>query len=300
MAALLPIVLFGQPRIRENTTRDLYLLTDDIKKKVIDSARGHIGVAVLGLEYGDSFSIGGNDHFPMHSVFKFPLAIMILHEIDLGHLSIDQKIHIPKDSLNTTTWSPMVKDFPGQDIDITLKDLLVYSVSQSDNNACDILFRVAGGTAEVNKYIHDSAGIAGINIVATEAEMRASWNVQYTNWCTPTAMTQLLQKFYHGKLLSKTSNDFLLKILIESTNSDNRIKGQLPPGTIVAHKTGTSDTNGQGITAATNDIGIITLPSGRHYTIVVYVSDYRGGVAKGEHIIATISKMIWDLMVKIM
>jgi beta-lactamase class A len=297
LIALLPVALFAQPQTRPNNTRELYLLTDDIKKKVIDTAKGHIGVALLGMEYGDSYSIGGNERFPMHSVFKFPLAIMILHMVDKGMLSLDQKIHVPKDSLDANTWSPMVKDFPGQDIDITIKDLLTYTVSKSDNNGCDILFRVAGGTAEVNKYIHD-AGIAGMTIAATEAEMHAAWKVQYTNWCQPTAMVQLLQQFYRGKLLSKTSNDFLMKIMTESENSDNRIKGLLPPGTIVAHKTGSSGTNSQGISGATNDLGIVTMPNGGHYAIVIYVSDYKGGEEKGEHIIAVISKMIWDVMTK--
>jgi beta-lactamase class A len=296
LIVLFPVSLFSQPKIRPSNTKELYLLAEDIKK-VIDNSKAHVGVAVASMEFDENFSISGTDHFPMQSVFKFPLAIMILHEIDKGKLSLDQKIHIPKDSLDTNTWSPLVTDLPNQDIDITIKDLLIYTVSKSDNNGCDILFRVAGGTAEVNKYIHD-AGIAGMTIVATEAEMHAAWNVQYTNWCQPTAMVQLLQQFYRGKLLSKTSNDFLMKIMTESENSNNRIKGSLPPGTMVAHKTGSSGTNKRGLTGATNDVGIITLPNGGHYAIVVYVSDYKGDTEKGEYIISTISKMIWDVMVK--
>ncbi len=75
-----------------------------------------------------------------------------------------------------------------------------------------------------------------------------------------------------GESLSPASNQLLLKWMTEST-SPKRIAAKLPAGTIVAHKTGTSNTNAQGLTAATNDAGIVTLPDGSHLIVVVFVSD---------------------------
>jgi len=72
----------------------------------------------------------------------------------------------------------MAKDFPGQDLDITLSALLTYAVTKSDNNACDFLFGVAGGTAAVNTYIH-SLGVKDISIVFTEGEMEKAWSLQF-------------------------------------------------------------------------------------------------------------------------
>ena len=69
-------------------------------------------------------------------------------------------------------------------------------------------------------------------------------------------------------------------------------------GTVVAHKTGSSDTNDKGITAATNDIGIITLPNGKHFAIAVYVSDSSEKSDVNEKIIAEICKSVWDYLVK--
>lgn len=260
--------------------------------KVIDTSKARIGVRVLGIDFEDGLSINGAGHFPMQSVFKFPLALAILHQVDQGKLSLSQKIHIRKESIYKNTWSPIAKKFPDQDIDMPLSELLTYTVSQSDNNGCDILFGLAGGTKAVNDYIH-SLGVKGIAIGATEAQMRKAWAVQYTNWCAPEAMAQLLRQLYLGKILKPDSSDFLLKIMTESVNN-NRIKGQLPATAQVAHKTGTSDTNKQGIKAATNDVGILTLPDGRHIALVVYVSDFPGDTERGEHIIAAIARLVWD------
>lgn len=66
-----------------------------------------------------------------------------------------------------------------------------------------------------------------------------------------------------------------------STGDAQRIKGLLPSGTSVAHKTGTDATR-NGKTAATNDIGIVTLPGGRHLAIAVFVKDSSAGVAARE------------------
>jgi beta-lactamase class A len=261
-------------------------------QSVIDTSEAKIGVGILGLDFKDSLVLNNDTHYPMQSVYKFPLAIMILHEVDMGRMSLGQVVHISKAELSTETWSPIANEFPNQDVDMKLSDLIIYTVSKSDNNGCDVLFRLAGGTAAVDKYIH-SLGINDIAIKATEAEMHRKWKTQYTNWCKPSAMLQLLRILHEGKVLSKSSNDFLMKAMVESSNSPNRLKGMLPAGTIVAHKTGTSGANKKGITAATNDAGIVMLPNAR-YAIVVFVSDYTGGVARGEHMIAEISKIVFD------
>jgi beta-lactamase class A len=257
-----------------------------------DAAAAKVGVAVMGLNFSDSLTVNGRARFPMQSVYKFPLAITTLSQVDARRLSLGQKIPIRRKSLDTATWSPMLRELLPDTV-LTLADVLRYAVSKSDNNACDILFHLVGGTAVVDTHMH-SIGIANISVKATEAQMKTAWPIQYTNWCQPAAMLKLLHSFYKGRLLSKSSNAFLMKIMTETETGPRRIKGGLPPGTTVAHKTGTSDTNEDGLTAATNDVGIVTLPDGRHYALAVFVSDYHGGVSKGEQMIAEISRIVWD------
>jgi beta-lactamase class A len=82
--------------------------------------------------------------------------------------------------------------------------------------------------------------------------------------------------------------------MIETSTGKNRIKGQLPEGTIVAHKTGSSGTNEKSITAAANEIGIVTLPNGNHFAISVFITNSRENEETNEKIIADISKLAWD------
>jgi beta-lactamase class A len=260
---------------------------------IIDTAGGKFGIGVQGVDFKTGFVINGERGYPMQSVFKFPLALAILHLVDEGKLKLDQKFYIPKEKLDTKTWSPMIKDFPDQDLDIALSALLTYAVTKSDNNACDFLYGMAGGTGAVNAYMH-RVGVKDISIAFTEGEMNKAWPVQYKNWCKPAAMMELLQLLYHQKLLSKQNNDFLIRIMTEIPGMSKRITALLPPNTELIHKTGSSGINEQGILAATNDVGIVTLPNGKHLVIVVFASDYKGPRERGEHIIATISKQIWD------
>lgn len=256
-------------------------------------AKGTVGVGIMDLATKEMLLVNGNHQFPMQSVFKFPLAMAILDQVDKGKYRLDQKIHVPKGELDLKTHSPMRDMRPNQDFDLTIGELLSYSVSESDNNACDILFRLAGGTAKVNEYIH-LLGVKDIAIVATEKEMSKSWDVQYQNYCKPRAMLQLLEIIHQKSKLSKQSHDYLWKIMVAGPTGAKRIKGLLPKDVIVAHKTGTSGSNDKGITAATNDVGIMKLPIGRSIAIVVFVSDAMVDQDLREEVIARIAKAALD------
>jgi len=239
------------------------------------------------------FAFNGNSHFPMQSVYKFPLGLYILDQVDKGRLSLDQKISIQKGDWEIHTYSPLRDKYQAADAEISVKEILSYTVSLSDNNGCDLLFRLAGGPGKVNDFIH-SLGIKDIAITATEAEMHAAWDVQYRNWCTPLAMVALLKGFDSGKYLSPAGDSLLLQLMRAGAARIPRIGALLPPGTVVARKAGTSDTNAAGIAAATNDAGIITLPDGRHLLIAVFVKDSKADMATREGVIARIARAAYN------
>ena len=137
-------------------------------------------------------------------------------------------------------------------------------------------------------------GVKGIAIRATETDMASAWELQFTNWCKPTEMTKLLDQFYSGKILAKTTSDFLYKAMTETTTGPKRLRGLLPESTVIAHKTGSSPTNAEGLTPATNDVGIITLPNGKHLIISVFVCNAKEDEATREGIIAKIGKAAFD------
>jgi beta-lactamase class A len=269
---------------------------DSLRDKIeaiINSNKGNIGVAINSIEDNDSLTFNNHLHYPMQSVFKFHLALAVLNQVDKGKFSLDQNIYINKKDLMVNTWSPIRDKYPKGNINLPLREIIKYTVSLSDNNGCDILFKLVGGPKEVNKFIH-KLGIKENEIVANEAAMHKDFNVQFSNWTTPFAAVELLQLFHSGKILSKESNDFLYKTMIETSTGPKRMKGMLPADAVVAHKTGSGDTDKYGNVTATNDIGIIRLPNGKHVAIAVFVSNSPADDTIREAIIAQITKAAWD------
>jgi beta-lactamase class A len=262
-------------------------------ERIAGSVSGKVGVSIRAIEDRDTLTINGNERFPMQSVYKFPLALAILHEVDKGIFTLEQKIHVTKKDMLPNTWSPLREKYPQGNVDITLAELLAYTVSESDNNGCDMLFRLAGGTNTVERYIH-GLGVENIAIATTEEEMHKAWEVQYRNWSTPAAMGQLLSMFYQGKILSKRNREFLWQLMVNTKTGPRRLKGLLPEGSIVAHKTGSSGVNDAGIVAATNDAGIVSLANGKHVVVVVLVTDAMTDEEACERIIAEIAEAAWD------
>jgi beta-lactamase class A len=261
-------------------------------EQIAKQSKGIVGVSVLTFEGRDTLSYNGKARLVLHSVMKFPIALTVLHWVDSGKFSLDQVMHISKRDMPKNLWSPLRDKYPGG-ADVPLSEILSYLVSQSDNSACDFLLSQIGGTKTVQDYMLQ-LGVKGIAIRATEADMASSWELQYTNWCKPVEMTMLLDKFYQGKILAKNTTDFLYKAMTETSTGPKRLKGLLPENTVVAHKTGTSPTNAEGLSPATNDVGIITLPNGKHLIISVFVCNSTDDEATREGIIAKIGKAAFD------
>lgn len=282
------LLLFVSYQTSAQTT---YSLKQKIEQ-IISTKKADVGVSIMGIEDKDTLTINGSRHYPMQSVFKFHIAVVVLAEVDKGNLSLNQKIYIKKTDLTLDTWSPIKAKFPNG-VKLTLAEIIRYTISESDNIGCDILLRLIGGTKIINLYFLNN-NFKDLSIQASEEEMHKDWNIQFTNWTTTNSANNLLKAFYDKKLLSKKSNDFLWKTMTETITGKKRIKGQLPESTIVAHKTGTSGTNEKGISAAVNDIGIVTLANGKHFLISIFVSNSYENEEINEKIISDISKLTWN------
>lgn len=262
-------------------------------QQIASAADGKLGVAILDLEGKDTLTINGKGHFAMQSVYKFHLGLAVLNQIDKGKFKLDQKILVRKKDLLPNTWSPLREKYPNGEVEIPLSELLQFTVAQSDNNGCDLLFNLMGSPKTVDTYIK-SLGIKDVAISTTEQQMHQDPKVQFTNWSTPWSAVKLLEKFYQKKILSASTHDFMWKTLAEATTGSQKIKGLLPKGTIVAHKSGLSGTDAKGITAATNDIGIIRLPNGKHFAIAVFYGNTKMSDKESDKVIAEVSKAAWD------
>ena len=262
-------------------------------ERLVAGFAGTVGVAVRGVEAGDSAQVNAQAHLPMQSVYKFPLALAVLHAVDKGRLRLDQKLRLRPADLLPDTWSPLRERYPQGNVRVPLREVLAYTVSESDNNGCDILFRLLGGPAAVQAYVQ-RLGIADLRMVTTEAEMHRREAAQFENWATPAAVCRLLAGFSRGQYLSPASHACLWQLLSTGPTGLQRLRAGVPAGTEVAHKTGSSGTNAAGLATATNDAGLLTLPNGRHVAVVVFVANSTAAEADRDKLIAAVSRLAWQ------
>lgn len=262
-------------------------------REIAAIAKGKVGVSATVLETGESVSFNADIQFPMQSVYKFPIAMAVLKQVDDGKLKLDQKVRIEKSDFVRAGQRSPIRDKNPNGVELSLSEILRFAVSESDGTASDVLMRVAGGAEPIQAYLN-SLSINQMIVANTEKEIGQDWETQYRNWASPEESVALLRALHEKRDISEQSQKLLLKFMIESPTGLKRLKGLLPKDTVVAHKTGTSGTNEKGITAATNDIGIITMPNGKHLAVAVYVSDSPADESTREEVIAKIAKAVWD------
>lgn len=258
-------------------------------------SKGKVGVSAVLIETGETVGINQNERFAMQSVVKLPISMAVLKMAELEKLTREQKIVVSKEELVPSNMRSPIRDKNPNGGEMTVEELIRFAISESDGTAADVLQRVAGDAKGVQAYI-DSIGVRDMQVKYTHKEFGKEWKLQYDNWATPNSAVALLKSLWGQKNCPKGSECkelLLISYMTESNNPAGRIKGLLPKDTVVAHKTGTGGTR-DGITSATNDIGIITLPNGNHIAIAVFVGDSSADQQTREGVIAKITKAIFD------
>lgn len=261
-------------------------------EQISHAAQGRVGVTATVIETGESVTLNGDQRFPMQSVYKFPIGMAVLAQVDQGKLKLDQQVRVETSDFVSNLQHSPIRDENPQGVELNLAELLKYMVSESDGTACDVLLKLVGGPEAVTQYLHD-LDVNDIVVANTEKEIGQDKAVQYRNYATPDAVVTLLRALYEDQGLSESNQALLLRLMIETPTGIQRIKGLLPDGTVVAHKTGTSRTV-DGVTAATNDVGLVTLPNGQHLAIAVFVSDSTANDTMREKVIAKVARAVWD------
>jgi beta-lactamase class A len=195
----------------------------------------------------------------------------------------------PKEYVPTPTHSPLRDQYPNGTRK-TVRELIHYALVDSDGTASDVLLHLDGGPQMVTQYI-SSLGINGIVVANSEKAM--TWRTLYQDWSTPEAALQLLVVLESGNKISAQARSIVLSDMQETDTGINRIRNLLPVGTTVADKTGSSGTR-DGRAAATNDIGLVTLPDGRHLAIAIFVSDSSASAQSRDELIARLARAAWD------
>jgi beta-lactamase class A len=184
----------------------------------------------------------------------------------------------------------------------TLTDLMQRAMQQSDNTCNDFVLWRAGGPEAVKDFLYRK-GITGVRFGPGERVMQSRIaGMEWKPWmvgsgfyaarnavpagvrraafeyyvkdpvdgATPLGVVDALARLKRGELLSRASTDKLLRIMSNTRTGRQRLKGGLAPGWTLAHKTGTGQVLGS-TQSGYNDIGIITGPDGRSYSLAVFI-----------------------------
>ncbi|MGQ0539019.1 MAG: class A beta-lactamase [Gemmatimonadaceae bacterium] len=284
---------------------------------------GKVGAGIIHLETGRELYVNGDEAFPMASTYKVPIAVQLLTRVDSGTLRLDSMIALKGSDLHpgSGTLSNLLDD-PG--VVLSVRNLLELMLLISDNSATDIMLRTAGGSGAVNARLA-TLGVTGISVdrptdeliadaigvkdlpsreerslakfralaaAVSDSAQRIAARVFYDDrrdTATPRGMAKLLQTVWQRKALGGANSDLLLDIMLRCETGPNRIKGLLPPGTRVMHKTGTLSIG------VANDVGIIELPDkAGHVVVALFVKESRRDAATQERAIAQIARSAYD------
>ena len=266
-------------------------------KEAIKGKKAEIGIAVI-IDGKDTITVNNDIHYPLMSVFKFHQALALADYMGKQKQSLETRLPIKKSDLKPDTYSPLRDKYPQGEIEMSIADLLKYTLQQSDNNACDILFDYQGGPDAVNKYIH-SLGIRECAIAGTETAMHEDLNLCYENWTTPLAAAELVEILRKKPLFPNVYKDFIFQTMVEcQTGQDRLVAPLLDKKVTVGHKTGTGDLNAKGQQIGCNDIGFVLLPGGRTYSIAVFVKNSEENNQANSKIIANISRIVYEYVMQ--
>lgn len=257
-------------------------------KAICERAGGRCGVAVTHVETGRGAAFEGGARLPLYSVFKLPLAVAVLKEVEEGRLQLDQKVRVepeeaaPGTKANSDLW---VKAS-----DRTVRELLEFSIARSDNTSSDKMLELVGGPDAVNRRMR-ALGLDNIEVRSSVKEFLKSKDA-HPNTGAASDLARLLALIQKGEALAPPQTEVLLGVMARAVTGMRRLRAGPPPGTHVADKTGSGP-------STTNDVGIITLPGdGGHLALAVLLDGSKLPAEKQEDLIAEVARAAYDAHVR--
>jgi beta-lactamase class A len=263
---------------------------------------GRVGISVRSIDEGWRTGWKADELYPQQSVSKLWVSITALDAVDRGKAALDDKVTLTRSDL-TLFHQPIAASILGGSYTTTLQDLMVRAITTSDNTANDKLMRSVGGPEAVRKMIA-AKHLGAIRFYNGERALQSRiagliWSPAYSvgnafsdardalpmsvrksafnryvadpyDGAAPSAITAALARLKRGELLSPNSTNLLLTTMSHTKTGANRLRGGLKPGWTLNHKTGTGQELG-GQQAGYNDIGILTAPDGRSYSVAVMI-----------------------------
>jgi beta-lactamase class A len=277
----------------------------DLDKNLAEIARsipGRIGVCVQSAK-GVS-CVRADEPFPLQSVMKLVVGVAVLDAVDRRGWKLDEAVVLHKQDLSLYQ-QPIAALVGPNGYRTTIGDLVRRAIIDSDSAAVDNLIAKLGGCGVVQEVLRRK-GVKGIRVDRNERDLQTeivglTWKPEYVDaavldkaiaavpdakrsasygayqkdlrdTATPRGMAAFLLDLAQGKLLSPSSTAFVMQAMKDCATGTDRLKAGVAPGWQLAHKTGTSG-SWKGMTAATNDEGVLIAPDGSRIAVAVFVAD---------------------------
>lgn len=257
---------------------------------------GEVGIALI-TDSGDTLTVNNEAKYPLMSVFKLHQAVALCDLFEREGVSIDSVVTLDRSQLNAETWSPMLKDFPvGRQIALPVRELMRYTLMQSDNNASNYMFETLCSVAATDSCVSKLIPRESFRLKVTEAEMWTDHSLCYENLSSPLGAAQLINRLFTDPKLLPVNGGFIRATLQECMTGTDRIVAPLldKEGVVIAHKTGSGFRDADGVLSAHNDVAYVMLPDGKHYSLAVLIKDYYGSETEAAAVIACISAAVYD------
>ena len=265
-------------------------LTLQIKKE-LSSVSGHFAVAFKDLQTGEELLINEKESFHAASTMKTPVMIEVFKQSAAGKFSLKDSITVHQNFKSIADQSEFILDqtsdsdqelykYMGQELDIL--SLLKRMIVTSSNLATNMIIELVGAK-QVNQTMR-RLGAKDIMVLRGVEDIKA-YEKGLNN--TTTAYDQMLiySKLAKGKIAGPESTGSMINILLEQEHNEI-IPARLPKEVKVAHKTGY-------ITGIQHDAGIVFLPDGRKYVLVLLSKDLQDEEA-GIEVLARVSEIIYN------
>ncbi|MHB1051436.1 MAG: serine hydrolase [Bacteroidota bacterium] len=265
-----------------------------VKKKIeaiISATSGTYAVAMKDLRTGEYLYINERELFHAASTMKTPVMVEIFNQVEQKKFSLEDSIVVLNTFKSIIDGSPYSMDLSEDSDDHlydrigkkeTVRSLMEKMITVSSNLATNILIEKVD-PQNVMRTIK-SYGMHDIQVLRGVEDGKA-FRAGKNNVTTAYDLALLFERIATGQSISPEASKEMVNVL-KRQKFKIMIPALLPDNVVVAHKTGS-------ITNVQHDSGIVFLPDGRAYVLVVLSKNLKSN-AEGIDCIARISRAIYD------
>lgn len=213
-------------------------------EKIIGESGAEVSVAYRLLDGSEEWMQEADKVYHAASTMKVPVMIELFRQESLKQLSLSETLEIRNEFKSVVDGSPYSMDL-GDDSDatvyenvgktMTLEDLNVQMITVSSNFATNLLIDRLG-VKNVRATV-EAMGANGLE-VRRGVEDQKAFDQGIINETTARGLFVLLNAIARGTAVSKSASERMVEVLSGQKFNDGIPQG-VPPGTKVAHKTGT-------------------------------------------------------------